>query len=356
MSAPIGFAANVSPAPWEPPYKFSMGYPRYADELTEVNPTRPGPYWFYALSMEIINVIQAAGLTFNPADNTQFLTALRTILGAPSVDFSASPRFGVLPVSVAFTDLTMPPATAWAWDFGDGGTSTAQNPTHIYSTAGTYTVALTATVFGSPVTTTKTAYVTVTIADLGWNSADMAAGLSLSNSSHTVQQNTGNLGTGWIGVRAVTSRSAGLLYFELVGLETSNDEYIGIADASYVLASGNQPIFGGAAGHWAFIRESNGQVGNDTVGYAGFAGTPPTGTNVWGFAVNFTTRTVSIFLNGTYVFATTWGAGAAAMFPCVVYLQSLLTAPDSTDSKMTLRTAASEFTYAIPTGYSAWGA
>ena len=82
MSAPIGFAANVSPAPWEPPYKFSMGYPRYADELTEVNPTRPGPYWFYALSVEIINVIQAAGLTFNPADNTQFLAALRILLGA----------------------------------------------------------------------------------------------------------------------------------------------------------------------------------------------------------------------------------------------------------------------------------
>ena len=32
---------------------------------------------------------------------------------------------------------------AWSWDFGDGGTSTAQNPTHTYATPGTYSVTLT---------------------------------------------------------------------------------------------------------------------------------------------------------------------------------------------------------------------
>ena len=34
---------------------------------------------------------------------------------------------------------------SWAWDFGDGNTSTAQHPTHGYALAGTYTVTLTAT-------------------------------------------------------------------------------------------------------------------------------------------------------------------------------------------------------------------
>jgi gliding motility-associated-like protein len=35
--------------------------------------------------------------------------------------------------------------TSWAWTFGDGGTSTLQNPTHIYATAGIYNVSLTVT-------------------------------------------------------------------------------------------------------------------------------------------------------------------------------------------------------------------
>lgn len=42
----------------------------------------------------------------------------------------------------AFTDLSDPSANAWLWDFGDGGTSTLQNPTHTYAAAGPYNVCL----------------------------------------------------------------------------------------------------------------------------------------------------------------------------------------------------------------------
>jgi hypothetical protein len=52
--------------------------------------------------------------------------------------------------------------TSWSWTFGDGGTSSAQNPSHSYATAGTYTVTLTASnAFGSD-GETKTNYITVT--------------------------------------------------------------------------------------------------------------------------------------------------------------------------------------------------
>ena len=52
--------------------------------------------------------------------------------------------------------------TSWSWTFGDGGTSTAQNPSHTYTAAGTYTVTLTASnAFGSD-GETKTNYITVT--------------------------------------------------------------------------------------------------------------------------------------------------------------------------------------------------
>lgn len=43
---------------------------------------------------------------------------------------------------VAFTDNTTNTPTSWAWDFGDGTTSTLQNPSHTYAANGTYTVCL----------------------------------------------------------------------------------------------------------------------------------------------------------------------------------------------------------------------
>jgi Zn-dependent metalloprotease len=45
----------------------------------------------------------------------------------------------------AFTDLSTNGASSWAWDFGDGTTSSLQNPNHTYASSGTYTVSLTST-------------------------------------------------------------------------------------------------------------------------------------------------------------------------------------------------------------------
>ncbi len=47
--------------------------------------------------------------------------------------------------SVHFTDNSLFSPTAWLWDFGDGSTSTQQNPTHVYDTNGFYSVKLVAT-------------------------------------------------------------------------------------------------------------------------------------------------------------------------------------------------------------------
>ncbi len=45
-------------------------------------------------------------------------------------------------LSVSFTDQSAN-ASSWSWSFGDGGTSSAQNPSHTYSAAGTYVVCAT---------------------------------------------------------------------------------------------------------------------------------------------------------------------------------------------------------------------
>jgi len=60
---------------------------------------------------------------------------------APVADFSAAPLSGTEPLLVSFTDLSAGDVTAWSWDFGDGATSTLQNPTHSYA-AGIYSVSL----------------------------------------------------------------------------------------------------------------------------------------------------------------------------------------------------------------------
>ncbi len=79
----------------------------------------------------------------------------------PTADFVGSPTSGMAPLTVNFTDQSTG-ATSWSWDFGDTGTSTQQNPSHTYTSPGTYTVSLTATnAYGSD-TETKTNYITVT--------------------------------------------------------------------------------------------------------------------------------------------------------------------------------------------------
>ncbi|MBK8979545.1 MAG: S8 family serine peptidase [Planctomycetes bacterium] len=80
---------------------------------------------------------------------------------APVADFTGAPTSGTVPLAVAFTDASSNAPTAWSWDFGDGSGSSAQNPSHTYSQAGTYTVSLTASnAFGQD-TETKVGYITV---------------------------------------------------------------------------------------------------------------------------------------------------------------------------------------------------
>src|SRR5262245_49487016 len=75
------------------------------------------------------------------------------------VSFTASPTSGRLPLKVAFSDASTGSITAWAWDFGDGTSSTLPSPSHIYASAGTYTVQLSVTGPDGSTTAIKTGYI-----------------------------------------------------------------------------------------------------------------------------------------------------------------------------------------------------
>jgi len=81
--------------------------------------------------------------------------------GAPVAAFNMTPSTGYTPLDVTFTDESTGTISTWAWEFGDGTTSTVQNPpTHTYTVPGTYLVNLTVSGYGGTDTTQQTLVVT----------------------------------------------------------------------------------------------------------------------------------------------------------------------------------------------------
>ena len=73
---------------------------------------------------------------------------------SPIADFSYTGANITVPAVVQFAN-TSTNATSYSWDFGDGGTSTAINPSHNYTAGGVFNVKLTATGAGGSNTITK---------------------------------------------------------------------------------------------------------------------------------------------------------------------------------------------------------
>jgi PKD repeat protein len=89
-----------------------------------------------------------------------------TVLGPPVAEFEGTPMGGALPLTVNFRDFSTARPTFWLWEFGDGGTSAEQNPTHQYSEVHTYPVTLTVSNDYGSDTETKERYIRVTFTDI----------------------------------------------------------------------------------------------------------------------------------------------------------------------------------------------
>ncbi|MEP7377971.1 MAG: PKD domain-containing protein [Chloroflexota bacterium] len=133
------------------------------------------------------------------------------VVALPVANFSQVQQPGTLTVN--FSDSSTGSPTGWSWDFGDGGSSSQQNPAHTYASAGSYSVTLTATNAGGTDSETKLVSVspptfTTYVSDSfdrtvtgGWASANIGGAYGLYGASS-------NFGVG-SGVGTIVAPSSG---------------------------------------------------------------------------------------------------------------------------------------------------
>ncbi|HEX6885093.1 MAG TPA: DNRLRE domain-containing protein [Planctomycetota bacterium] len=117
---------------------------------------------------------------------------------APVAEFSATPLTGAAPLQTVFTDQSSGQVASWSWSFGDGATSSAQHPVHLYANDGTYSVTLTVSGPDGAGTITKSGYVRVFSGSAGgvWTSAAELAALATTGSAWNALLAEANRATG----------------------------------------------------------------------------------------------------------------------------------------------------------------
>ncbi len=113
------------------------------------------------------------------ATSTETPTETPTI-AAPVASFTSDTTFGAAPLPVQFINQSSGDIQAYAWDFGDGGTSADVNPAYTYAASGTYTVTLTITGAGgsnsaqTTITVNAAAPVAAFVPDVAFGNAPLA--------------------------------------------------------------------------------------------------------------------------------------------------------------------------------------
>lgn len=102
----------------------------------------PTPMWFLEGDNFDINVknLGSTSSEFKLAFHFDYFPMPTGWIRRPLLDFVMSDVTPTVNQVVTFTDLSEYGPTSWYWDFGDGVTSSEQNPTHAWTSAGTYTL------------------------------------------------------------------------------------------------------------------------------------------------------------------------------------------------------------------------
>jgi len=134
----------------------------------------------FVLWSELDHTIERSSYSFNGGYSVilEFDYSLSTTVIA---EFQADKTIALNNEAIQFSDISTGDPESWLWDFGDGSTSTLQNPTHTYTTVGIYSVSLTATNANGSDTETKENYIMVSdppapIAEFGSSNTTISIG------------------------------------------------------------------------------------------------------------------------------------------------------------------------------------
>ena len=118
-------------------------------------------HYLYALIAVLLLALILPGSCASSSSESGYIT----VGLAPVANFDALYAYNTVPTTVAFRDLsTGTSPMTYLWEFGDGATSTEQNPSHNYIRQGLYTVRLTVTnIYGSS-SEIKTNYIAIGLA------------------------------------------------------------------------------------------------------------------------------------------------------------------------------------------------
>ena len=107
--------------------------------------TDENPSYTYVTAGTYTVSLTATNTAGDNVDTQSDLITVNAALTLPVADFSQSASSGTTPLTIQFTDDSTNSPTSWTWNFGDGGTSTVENPAYTYANPGSYSVILTAT-------------------------------------------------------------------------------------------------------------------------------------------------------------------------------------------------------------------